>query len=155
MEKEKFYIDLTFGKRKFDMDRMSEWTAEEWRAWVGQPEDHQEISFVLLDDDALYLKVSLIYYNEANNHMYVVFDMHNRLGQDIRFEPGEWKVDETVFDSPNMLPVHIKANEYKSGMEGSVAYMFMQSTLSMEFAVYEAMTKKPLRALAFDVKVYH
>ena len=154
MEKENISIDLTIGQKKFDTSKMSDWTEEVWRAWIGEPEGYKGFTFDLLDDEALHFKVALIYYNEANNHMYVVFDIHNKSGQDISLEAGKWQVDETAFDAPNMLPVHLAAGEVKSGIEGDVPYMFMQNTLYLEFKVYEALTKRPVRELAFDVKVY-
>lgn len=153
MEKEKFNIDLTIGKRKFDTSRQSEWTKEEWDTWL-DPEDNEELAFDLLNDNTLYLRVSSIYYNESNHHMFVILEVHNKFEQDILLESGKWKVDETLFEAPNMLPAYLKAKERNAAIEGNVAYMFMQSTLYMEFSIYEALTKKPLRTLAFNVKVF-
>lgn len=155
MDKEKFYIDLTIGRRIFDTSKQSEWTIEEWLAWIGEPENHAGLAFNLLEDDTLHLNVSSIYYNESNNHMYVVFEATNKYEQDITLESGTWKVDDTFFELPNMLPIHIKANELKSDIEGNVAYMFMQDTICMEFSIFEAKTRKLMRELAFEVKVYH
>ena len=155
MDKEKFYIDLTTGRRIFDTSRQSEWTKEEWQDWIGEPEAYQGLSFDLLEDNILHLKVSTVYYNEANNHMYVIFEVNNNYGHDILLETGHWKVDDMLFEMPAMLPVHIKVREIKANIEGNVPYMFMQRSIYMEFKMYEARPKKLLRNLAFDVKVYH
>lgn len=37
---------------------MEQWTQEEWKEWVGEPEDHVGIQNVLFNDSDFYLKMT-------------------------------------------------------------------------------------------------
>ncbi|WP_399631039.1 hypothetical protein [Sporosarcina sp. SG10008] len=77
MTKENINVDFTMNT--FDTSKMDMWTKEQWKEWVGDPEDNIGIQLLLINDTKFYLKVMGIYYNEETGDMFFGFDTQNKL----------------------------------------------------------------------------
>lgn len=142
MNRETILFDFTEGKKVFDTSKMEQWTEEEWKEWVGEPEDHVGIQKILINDSNIYLKLTSVYYDEATNDMHVTFEAQSKIEKNVSIQFGKWKVDNQEFDLSNLAPECLGENSELLYFKRSVDYMFIESALSMEVDIIDKTNSK-------------
>ena len=155
VEREVIEIDTTKGKRKFDMERMNEWTKEEWEAWIGTPEDHQGIQIDLLDEPDLYLRISGIGLHEPTRETLVWFDAKNRSERDILLKFIWIQTDRLKMNVEYTAPMVLKAESSVNDFEIRVPDEELGKWIHGQFRVFEHTSKHCLRDIVFYIKLYH
>ncbi|MFC4411604.1 hypothetical protein ACFOZY_14345 [Chungangia koreensis] len=155
VEKQVIDIDTTPGKRKFDMERMNEWTKEEWEAWVGTPEDHQGIQIDLLDEHDFYIRISGIGLHEPTRETIVWFDVENRKDTDIQVRFKWIQTDQIKMNVEYAPPVILEAGSTVKDVEVRVPDENLGNWIHGEFQVFENETNHCIRDIVFNIKIYH
>jgi hypothetical protein len=154
MGKEMIYIDFTDGKKQLDTSKMEQWTQEEWKEWIGEPEDYVGIQKVLFSDSDFYMKLTRLHYDEAGKDMYVTFEAQNKTDRNFSIQFGRWRVDDEEFDLSNSMPEFLGGNSDIIHFRKSVKYMFLKSTIIMEVNIIDVDNNTTFREFEFTLKIY-
>lgn len=152
MKKEIINVDFTMNT--FDTSKMDMWTKEQWKEWVGEPEDNIGIQMLLINDNKFYLKVMGIYYNEETGNMFFGFDTQNKLDRDINIQFGRWEIDESINDLSRGNTQYMEKCSVVRGFQRSVKRTYLESwdTITIEISILDAETNLSIREFEFQIK---
>ena len=147
-------IDVDFTMNTFDTSKMDMWTKEQWKEWVGEPEDNIGIQILLINDNKFYLKVMGIYYNEETGNMFFGFDTQNKLDRDINIQFGRWEIDESINDLSREKPQYMERCSVVRGFQRFVKRTHLESwdTITIEISILDAETNLSIREFKFQIK---
>lgn len=154
MDRETILFDFTEGRKVLDTSKMDEWTKEEWKEWVGEPEDHVGIQKILIDDSNLYFKLTSLYYDESTNDMHLTFEAQTKIKKRLSIQFGKWIVDNQEFDLSTLPPKYLGEESKMIYFKESVDYMFLQSVISMEVDIIDIDNKIRCKEYKFILKIY-
>ncbi|ATP40034.1 hypothetical protein CSE16_08225 [Solibacillus sp. R5-41] len=154
MKKERIDIDLTIGKRQFDISKQDEWTKEEWAAFLDTSDD-TGFYFNLLDDETLFLQFKEMYLMEPEKKLYVLFDIINKFDYNILIKFGSEIEDDKILGSLRIPSIIIEKDELKENVLGYVQLGKLKYSLFMEVKIFNEAGTKIVRDLGFNVKFFH
>ncbi|MFJ7826668.1 hypothetical protein [Psychrobacillus sp. NPDC096623] len=147
-------INVDFIMKTYDTSKMDLWTKEQWKEWVGEPEDHTGIQILLINDNKLYLKVMLISFNEETGNMIFDFDTQNKLDRDINIQFGRWEIDESINNLSHEKPQYMEKRSVVRSFQRFVKRTHLESwdTITIEISILDAETNLSIRELEFQIK---
>ena len=151
MTREIITVDYTMNT--FDTSKMDLWTKEQWKEWVGEPEDHNGIQMLLLNDNTFYLEIMGIYYNEETGEMFFGFDAQNKFNRDIKIQFGRWEIDESTYDLSNEKPQYMEKHSDVRGFQRAVERSYLESwdRITIELNLLDAETNVGIRKFEFQI----
>ena len=147
-------INIDFIMKTYDTSKMDMWTKEQWKEWVGEPEDHTRIQILLINDNKIYLKVMLISFNEETGNMIFDFDTQNKLDRDINIQFGRWEIDESINNLSREKPQYMEKHSVVRGFQKFVKRTHLESwdTITIEISILDTETNLSIRELEFQIK---
>ncbi|MCK1998635.1 hypothetical protein MPH47_15630 [Psychrobacillus psychrodurans] len=147
-------IKVDFTQETYDTSKMDTWTKEQWKTWVGEPEDHRGIQIPLINDNNFYLKIMGIYYDEETGNMFFGFDTQNKLERDINIQFSRWEIDESIYNLSHENPQYMEKHSVVRGFQKFVKRTHLESwdTITIEISILDAETNLSIRELEFIIK---
>ena len=151
MTREIITVDYTMNT--YDTGKMDSWSKEQWKEWVGEPEDHKGIQMLLMNDNTFHLEIMGIYYNEETGEMFFGFDAQNKFDRDIKIQFDRWEIDESTYDLSNEKSQYMEKHSDKRGFQRSVERSYLESwdRITFELNLLDAETNVSIREFEFQI----
>lgn len=146
-------INVVLPIKTYDTTKTDTWTKEQWQEYIGEEKDHDGIQLLLMNDNDFYLKITLIYFNEATEEMFFNFDTQNKIDRNINIQFGQWQIDDSIYNLSSQKPLYLDRFSNVRSFQRCVKRSYLEEwdKTIIEITILDAETNIIIRELEFQI----